>query len=383
VVEQSCSGHLVHDNGFACVEGDLNSFYEATSKLVQDSALRRQLGANSRALAVTLEKRAVVQQMLDHYSTVTDQFYRDYGGRHVNRDAAFRHQYSFVGGSHPRPLLLVAVEYVFVVLFQVMWNMSSLFFYVQAELLSRAHVLLPQPDHRTPLKSPNVAEPQSRGQSVVVAVPNRLNFEAARVGSHQACSGDEESGFADQAFLKPDSDDDTVTTSSANSVEVALASSSSCLSPLSCIPGNGKSCPDCQLSHTIAKSFVAVMQFQMRAESNVRSLASSFVSAVLRHGSSPSVGSGASKRKNSSVIAVPANGTTTIVFTGSNDESLFVPPQRVRCSEAGLDDCVFDALRSSSDSSSSVSSDVWNPRHRRGQPYQTPGRVASSHEMIV
>ncbi|KAL7576448.1 hypothetical protein ACA910_018248 [Epithemia clementina (nom. ined.)] len=135
VVEGGCSGHLVEEgvNGFACLAGDSDAFFEATATLVQDHAKRLCFSSNSRAKAEQLEKHSVVRRMLQNYQAITDEFYADYGGHHANRDK----EYTFVAGNHPRPIFLVMVELLFIVLFQVLWNMSQLFLSVQDSLLHR------------------------------------------------------------------------------------------------------------------------------------------------------------------------------------------------------------------------------------------------------
>eukprot|EP00522_Entomoneis_paludosa_P011424 CAMPEP_0172450406 /NCGR_PEP_ID=MMETSP1065-20121228/8754_1 /TAXON_ID=265537 /ORGANISM="Amphiprora paludosa, Strain CCMP125" /LENGTH=657 /DNA_ID=CAMNT_0013202187 /DNA_START=206 /DNA_END=2179 /DNA_ORIENTATION=+ len=135
VVESGCSGHLVEQgvNGFACPAGDADAFFEATAELVRDHSKRAMCGQNSRVKAEQLEKGMVVRRMLQNYQSVTEEFYTEYGGHHSNRDKA----YKFLAGNHPRPLVLVMVEWLFIVLFQVLWNMSQLFFWAQEGLLKR------------------------------------------------------------------------------------------------------------------------------------------------------------------------------------------------------------------------------------------------------
>lgn len=135
VVEAGCSGHLVEQgvNGFACQAGNADEFFEATADLVQDKLKRQTFSRNSRTKAEQFEKSSVVREMLDHYRTITDEFYTDYGGHHANRDK----EYSFVAGNYPRPIVIVMVEWLFIVLFQVLWNMSNLFLSVQESLPRR------------------------------------------------------------------------------------------------------------------------------------------------------------------------------------------------------------------------------------------------------
>lgn len=138
VVEAGCSGHLAEEgvNGYACPAGDTNAFFLATAELVKDKARRMVYSKNSRDKAEQLEKRAVVRQMLLNYQSVADEFYTEYAGHHNNRDKV----YSFFAGNHPRPLALVMVEWLFIVLFQVLWNMSQMFLWAQEGLLTRRGV---------------------------------------------------------------------------------------------------------------------------------------------------------------------------------------------------------------------------------------------------
>lgn len=138
VVEAGCSGHLVKNgvNGFGCQEGDENAFYEATRELIVNEKLRKTFSIASRRMAESLEKRTVVRGMLDNYRHVTEEFYTEYGGHHANRDRVYRNPGSFVAGNHPRPTILVIIEYLFIVLFQVIWNMTSIYYSMQNFLTS-------------------------------------------------------------------------------------------------------------------------------------------------------------------------------------------------------------------------------------------------------
>ena len=167
VVEGGCSGHLVEEgvNGYACSTGSFDEFFEATAALVKDKSKRLLFGKNSRAKAETLESCTVVRRMLHNYQTLTEEFYSEYGGRHANRDKA----YNFFAGNLPRPILLVMVEWLFIVLFQVLWNMSQLFLSAQDAILRRrgdtssvpisaASLRLPQEPARTSVTHPPKAD---------------------------------------------------------------------------------------------------------------------------------------------------------------------------------------------------------------------------------
>ena len=156
VVEAGCSGHLVHEdeNGFACQAGNKDAFYEATRQLVTDKSMRQEYSQRSRELSLTMEKRTVVRQMLSNYSQVTESFYTEFGGRHENRDAAYRQPHSFVAGNHPRPLLLRLVEWLFIVLFRIIWSMTHFFFTMQRTVVAMRPTSLSVSRQTSPTSSP-------------------------------------------------------------------------------------------------------------------------------------------------------------------------------------------------------------------------------------
>jgi len=133
IVEEGCSGHLVQHgrNGFACANGDVDAFYDATLCLVLDDERRNLMSHASRQFSLQFEKSVVCRRMLDNYTKVTKQFFDEYGGHHANRDAEYHKEHSFVGGNYPRPFLLQMFEYLFVVLFQVMYQMATFFIHVR------------------------------------------------------------------------------------------------------------------------------------------------------------------------------------------------------------------------------------------------------------
>lgn len=125
VVESNCSGHLVRDgfNGYACKAGDVDSFYDATLDLVLDMKKRQQYAMNSRKFSLEFEQHSVVQEMLSHYSDVTNEFYNKYDGLHSNRDAVWEE--SFQGGTQPMPCILQMIVFLFVIVFRLMWFFTS------------------------------------------------------------------------------------------------------------------------------------------------------------------------------------------------------------------------------------------------------------------
>lgn len=280
IVESGCSGHLVRDgeNGFACPANDADAFFKATLEMVTNHNLRRAFSEKSRNLSLALEKHAVVRKMLDNYSTITDEFYMEYGGHHANRDVVYRKPDSFVGGNHPRPLLLVMVEYLFILVFRVIGNMTKMFFYMQDSVVS------PRPQRETK-EAVSLSKLKASPTKKKVASSSPEFVDLAGDGPDVIDLTDVNLDLQDPLA----SDDSTDTTADDSSEDTPLQASPS---PYSCIPGNGQAFGDCELSHTLAKSFVDTMSFQMRMESNLRNFTySCCTSSVLR---------GPSKRKNSS-----------------------------------------------------------------------------------
>jgi phosphatidylinositol alpha 1,6-mannosyltransferase len=73
VVEEKCGGHLVEHgvNGFTCPAGDFEAFYQATKRIVQDVALRKQMAVKSREGSWAFERHKIMQQMLENYKVHT------------------------------------------------------------------------------------------------------------------------------------------------------------------------------------------------------------------------------------------------------------------------------------------------------------------------
>ena len=69
VIEEKCGGHLVPDgvNGFTCPAGDFEAFYQATKRIVQDAALRKEMSQKAREGSWNFERRKIMQQMLENY----------------------------------------------------------------------------------------------------------------------------------------------------------------------------------------------------------------------------------------------------------------------------------------------------------------------------
>jgi phosphatidylinositol alpha 1,6-mannosyltransferase len=260
VVEQGCSGHLVRhgENGYACQAGDADAFFECTRDLVVDQTRREAFRETSRNMSLSLEKRAVVRRMLDHYTRVTDEFYMEYGGHHANRDQVYRHTGSFRAGSHPRPLILVFIEYLFIVLFQVIWNMTEMFLYMQQALgsvrpppeVTRAVATPPVSPIRASVKKAS-SEPYPERNDTGLSI---VNLETIRLVDD-----------AEDSLLGEESTDGDTHTTNSFSHESASDSRYGC-----CVGGEHQAFGDCQLSHTLSKSFIRTVEFQCRMESRIR-----------------------------------------------------------------------------------------------------------------
>jgi hypothetical protein len=80
-------------------------------------------------------EKGVVCRKIHNYTTVTDEFFTEYGGHH-NRDKVHRKPYSFKGGT-TQTGHLIGVEYLFILLFQVMYQMATMFFICESILKRR------------------------------------------------------------------------------------------------------------------------------------------------------------------------------------------------------------------------------------------------------
>lgn len=273
VVESGCSGHLVAhgESGYACPAGDTEAFYQATLELVVDHDKRRRFSEASRHLSLAWEKRVIVRRMIDNYAKVEECFFTEYGGRHANRDLAYDKPDSFTAGNHPRPTLLVAVEWLFIALFQFIWNMTSVFVYIQQTLLSRGR-FAPVPVHEAPTPLPITKKPMQRSST--------------RELSHVPSSSMSE-------FSDIDMDDDgTDSTASLSSDPESIAAGYFC-------PTGDQAFGDCGLAHSLSKSFVSAMRVQCRTESRLRN-------AVTLCCGGQALTRTSAKRKNSSMaIEVP------------------------------------------------------------------------------
>lgn len=282
IVEAGCSGHLVHEdeNGFACPAGDADAFFEATRQLVTDESLRLYYSQRSREISLTMEKRAVVHQMLDNYTHVTNEFYTVYGGRHANRDAVYRQKHSFVGGNHPRPVLLVLVECLFIMVFRLIFNMTRLSMMMQETLISMRPPAFPTTEN--PVSSP-------KGASTPPSSPQRSPVKRA---SYEPTTNPPSPESSPSVFemneihlnapgdrLLPVAEDDcetNTTASSGNDSHQHVV----CSAPKANMP----------VSHVVAINFIRSIELICRTESHLRNSCKS---------GNERQSTGAAKRKNS------------------------------------------------------------------------------------
>jgi len=252
VVEQGCSGHLVRHgiSGFACHEDDLEAWYDSTLCLVLDDARRKSMSEAGRKHSLNFEKGVVCRKMLDNYSAVTEEFFTEYGGHHANRDKVYRKPDSFHGGNHPRPVILIAVEFVFIMLFRVMYQMALMFFQMRESMFPMRHVEVVSHAKSEPVRKKTFIPKTADGALISILEDDS--------------EADLEGGMQDipvGAFIGDDSDTETTASISDDSSE-----SSSCKAPT------------CSIPNTLSKAFAATMLFQFRMESNFRNAVSYMVS---------------------------------------------------------------------------------------------------------
>ncbi len=292
VVEAGCSGHLVNHgvNGFACHDNDIDAYFDGTMCLVVDETRRRAMSKEGRKFSLQFEKREVCRKMLDNYSTVTDDFYCKYGGRHSNRDREYQNEDSFIGGNHPRPTVLVFVEYIFVFLFMVMYHAASFLFCIRRSV--------------QPVVSSVEPIPQARPITSVQSSANRASPRQVSLDAHLGCipvqpiedsSGNESDSETQDSRIKrvivvPMKDDDETDSTTSLSDESSNEGRRSFSNPCCSVPQH----PNFKVSHVLAVGFVKLMQLQFRIESKMRNITSDKISTA-------NWGGKRRKRKNSSI----------------------------------------------------------------------------------
>jgi phosphatidylinositol alpha 1,6-mannosyltransferase len=255
VVESGCSGHLVHDgmNGYTAVAGDEEAFFEGTLALVEDEAMRRDFSCNSREMALSLEKTLVVQQMLQNYDRVSEEFYTEYSGRHMNRDSVYTQPDSFNAGKYPRPMVFMFFEWIFVMLFQLVFKIGAIMTWAQKRVAPKKTIVLKKDKRLVP--KPPVSAPSKR----VKAKQDEIDFSNKSKLSVVEMD-DVEIGPNDRLATTSDDTTETTGASSENSTVVDTSN---------------QSFGDCRLSHTLANGFVSAVYFQCKLESHARTFVAS------------------------------------------------------------------------------------------------------------
>jgi len=266
VVEAGCSGHLVNHgvHGFACLDGDVDAYFDSTLCLLVDDSRRKKMSKKGRKFSLQFEKRKVCQKMLDNYSSVTDEFYCQFGGRHSNRDREFRNQHSFLGGNHPRPTLLALVELLFVLIFMVMYHMAAVFLYMRERLV-------PSPlSVETVTKQPKrISASPSSSPITKTQVQPSFNDSYGRIEEPED-SSDSDSETQDSRLksvivvpMKADDDTESTTSLSDDSSNGGRQGTKPCCSGPKA---------DFKVSHALAIGFVRLLELQCRIESRMRNI---------------------------------------------------------------------------------------------------------------
>jgi glycosyltransferase involved in cell wall biosynthesis len=256
VVEAGCSGHLVNHgvNGFACHEYDPEAFLDSTLCLVLDDARRKSMSEEGRKFSLQFEKTTVCKKMLVNYSTVTDEFYCEYGGRHANRDQIYQKEHSFLGGNHPRPMFLQVIEYVFFGLFRIMYHMATVFVYVRERMLFAPSNVFEEVAQRensptiAPVKSPASSSMSAQALGSIMEVEETRSSDDTEVEMEDVQIG---------LLVKVKADDDTDSTTSLSDES---SSETCCHVPQA----------DLKVSHILALGFVKLLQYQFLYESRLR-----------------------------------------------------------------------------------------------------------------
>jgi hypothetical protein len=337
IVEAGCSGHLVHNegNGYVCPADDEDAFFEATLALIEDKSLRDEFGTCGREMALSLEKSAVVRQMIDNYTRITNQFYTEYSGHYANRDTEYTQPGSFVLGIYPRPLILIIFEAIFLFLFDMMWKLTSLMTWYNkhigsgtgtnsqatAHTISGSNTVLDTGSNKTPMNKQNSTEIYTATTCPIIQNKTAITKSTAipiRKAKHRprdrTAMMDSSSGYdapthskhpsrvielndveigSDHPVREPLLHTDDHTSSTCNSSQGTTTSSIAVTTP--------KVTADVGISHTLVKAFVTSIQFQCRVESRIRQY---FSSSNSRRNRRRLEFIGAAKRKNSSLVAV-------------------------------------------------------------------------------
>lgn len=358
IVEAGCSGHLVHTegNGYVCPADDEDAFFEATVTLIEDKQLREEFGLCGREMALSLEKSAVVRQMIDNYSKITDQFYTEYSGHYAKRDLEYTQPGSFLLGAYPRPLILIIFEQIFLFLFDMMWKLTSLMTWYNKCIGGKSNsTVLNAVDQAETMTTSQTTSPAAKGTTTTMPSPKPSQRQKDRQAAIDSSSGGAPTNAKDQSRVielndveigngshvrEPLLNTDDHTSSTCNSSQNTSTSS------LAVTP---KLHGDDGISHSLVKAFVASIQFQCRVESRIRQYFSSSSNSRNRRRLEFI---GAAKRKNSSLVAVTMNelGDTSHDACISRSRNELV----VICDDASADDVHIHQIIHREESSSPV-----------------------------
>ena len=326
IVEAGCSGHLVHTegNGYVCPADDEDAFFEATVTLIEDKQLREEFGLCGREMALSLEKSAVVRQMIDNYSRITDQFYSEYSGHYAKRDVEYTQPGSFLLGTYPRPLILIVFEAIFLFLFDMMWKLTSLMTWYNKWIGGKSQANVSSKPDKAEISTSAITNTTVKGTTSTMPSPKpnqRQKDRQAVIDSSSGCGVPTNSKHPSRVIELND-----VEIGSGNQVREPLLNtddhtSSTCNSSQSTMAVTPKAHLDVGISHAIVKTFVTSIQFQCRVESRIRQFFSSSSSSRNRRRLEFI---GTAKRKNSSLVSGTLNdlGDTshdTCVSRGRND----------------------------------------------------------------
>jgi phosphatidylinositol alpha 1,6-mannosyltransferase len=326
VVEQGCSGHLVRhgQNGFACPANDFDAFYESTVCLLLDHQERKRMSEYGRQFSMQFEKRAICKKMLENYTKVTDQFYTSFGGHHANRDQEYQKEHSFLAGNHPRPLVLVFVEFLFMYLFRVMYPLMTMYIHMRQTFFAS-----PSPVPRT-----------EESQLIVSTVSPRLPVEGSPLESIAEVEDFSSSDSSDStdvemnavrmgALMKADDETDSTTSMSDDS-------SAERKPERYCCRTTTQTEPRPPISHMMAIAFVQIMFLQCRIEGWIRNKLIDFCSPSKWNPMKR-------KRKNSSFAVDLQRNRSDGSDSGSDDLELLMNARDERLSMRRPSSCVFEA----------------------------------------
>ena len=313
IVEAGCSGHLVHTegNGYVCPADDEDAFFEATVTLIEDKQLREEFGLCGREMALSLEKSAVVRQMIDNYSRITDQFYTEYSGHYAKRDMEYTQPGSFLLGAYTRPTILIIFEAIFLFFFDMMWKLTSLMTWYNKHIGTKSHPNVSNVADKTETMTATICpitNTATKGTTSTMPSPKPNQRQKDRQAVIDSTSGgvptnskhqsrvielnDVEIGSGNEV-REPLLNTDDHTSSTCNSSQNTMTSSSMAVTP--------KPHLDAGISHALVKAFVTSIQFQCRVESRIRQYLSSSHSSRNRRRLEFV---GHAKRKNSSLVAL-------------------------------------------------------------------------------